>query len=106
MNIASGSLEMQRNYTKGLTHCEQALRLDGNRVITHFRMGQLYHALHSYEKALGCFGTAKALVPAIVSGQTEEQHKKMLATIVKETDKCEFDRNQYGVEYLRFLAAK
>ncbi|KAL3670277.1 hypothetical protein V7S43_004590 [Phytophthora oleae] len=106
VNIASGCLEMQRNYTNGLTHCEQALQLDSIRAMPHFRMGQLYHALHMYEKALGCFETARTLVPRTVAGQSEEQRKKMLIAIAKEADKCEFDRNQYDTEYLRSLAAK
>jgi tetratricopeptide (TPR) repeat protein len=106
LNIASGCLEMQRNYTKALSHCEQALRLDNGRAITHFRMGQLNHALHDYEKALRCFETAKAVVPAAVTGTAEDQRKKMLTTIAKETDKCEFDRSQYDVGFLRTLAAK
>uniref|UniRef100_H3GEK9 peptidylprolyl isomerase n=1 Tax=Phytophthora ramorum TaxID=164328 RepID=H3GEK9_PHYRM len=106
LNIASGCLEMQRNYTMALSHCEQALRLDSNRAISHFRTGQLYHALHSYEKALECFESAKALVSAVATGQSQEQRKKMLATIVKETDKCEFDRSQYDMGYLRSMAAK
>jgi len=89
---------MQRNYTKALSHCEQALRLDNGRAITHFRMGQLNHALHDYEKALRCFETAKAVVPAAVTGTAEDQRKK--------TDKCEFDRSQYDVGFLRTLAAK
>ncbi|KAG7388327.1 Receptor expression-enhancing protein 5 [Phytophthora pseudosyringae] len=105
LNIASGCLEMQRNYTKGLSHCEQALRLDSSRVMAQFRMGQLFHALHSYEKALRCFEMANTLVPAVASGQAES-HKQMLSTIAKEVDKCEFDRNQYDTEYLRSLAAK
>ncbi|POM76803.1 Hypothetical protein PHPALM_5928 [Phytophthora palmivora] len=106
LNIAGGYLEMQRNYTKGLSHCEQAFRLDSNRSSTHFRMGQLFHALHNYEKALKCFETAKALVPAAVSEKADEQRKKMLTSIVKEVDKCEFDRRQYDAGYLRSLAAK
>ncbi|KAG6617797.1 Tetratricopeptide repeat-containing domain [Phytophthora cinnamomi] len=106
LNIASGCLEMQRNYSKAINHCEQALHLDRSRAIIHFRMGQIYHALHSYEKALGYFEAAKALVPTAVSEQTEEQQKRMLTAIAKESDKCEFDRNQYDVGYLRSLATK
>ncbi|KAG6973567.1 hypothetical protein JG688_00003451 [Phytophthora aleatoria] len=107
LNIASGCLEMQRNYMNGLSHCEQALRYDNNQVMTHFRMGQLYHALHNYEKALACFEKAKALVPNATDSQANKQRKQMLTTISKETDKCEFDRNQYDMAYLRtFLTAK
>ncbi|KAG3119580.1 hypothetical protein PI124_g3155 [Phytophthora idaei] len=101
LNIASGCLEMQRNYMNGLSHCEQALRYDNNQVMTHFRMGQLYHALHNYEKALACFEKAKALVPNATDSQANEQRKQMLTTISKETDKCDFDRNQYDMAYLR-----
>ncbi|EEY54784.1 uncharacterized protein PITG_08333 [Phytophthora infestans T30-4] len=100
LNIASGCLEMQRNYSKGLKHCEQALQCDSNQVATHFRKGQLYHALHNYEHALGCFETARALVPVAIDSQV---NKQMLATISKETDKCEFDRSQYDMAYLRAL---
>ncbi|KAG2776397.1 hypothetical protein JG687_00003704 [Phytophthora cactorum] len=107
LNIASGCLEMQRNCMNGLSHCEQALRYDNNQVMTHFRMGQLYHALHNYEKALACFEKAKALVPNATDSQANEQRKQMLTAISKETDKCEFDRNQYDMAYLRtFLTAK
>ncbi|KAE9041256.1 hypothetical protein PR003_g5563 [Phytophthora rubi] len=106
LNIASGCLEMQRNYTKAINHCEQALHLDGNRAIIHFRIGQIYHALHGYERALGYYEAAKALIPASVASQSEEQRKQMLAAIAKETDKCEFDRSQYDIGYLRSLAAK
>ncbi|KUF99886.1 Serine/threonine-protein kinase Sgk3 [Phytophthora nicotianae] len=103
LNIASGCLEMQRNYTKGLHHCEQALQHDNNQVITHFRMGQLHHALHNYEKALACFETAKTLVPVAKDSQACEQ---ILSRISKEIDKCEFDRNQYDMVYLRVLSTK
>ncbi|ETO64238.1 hypothetical protein F444_18191 [Phytophthora nicotianae P1976] len=106
LNIASGCLEMQRNYTKGLYHCEQALQHDNNQVITHFRMGQLHHVLHNYEKALACFETAKTLVPVAKDSQACEQRKQMLSRISKEIDKCEFDRNQYDMVYLRVLSTK
>ncbi|RQM17810.1 hypothetical protein DD237_001628 [Peronospora effusa] len=106
LNIASGCLEMQRNYAMGLTHCQQVLRLDSKCAIAYFRTGQLYRALHIYKKALECYEIARVMVPTIVSGQIKEQHEKMLTMIVKETDKCKFDRNQYDIEYLRSLAAK
>ncbi|KAG1713200.1 hypothetical protein DVH05_000920 [Phytophthora capsici] len=106
VNIASGCLEMQRNYTNGLAHCEQAVHLDSSRVMPHFRMGQLYHALHQYENALRCFETAKSLVRRSLASQSEDQQKKMLIAIAKEVDKCEFDRNQYDTGYLRSLTAK
>ncbi|CAH0486792.1 unnamed protein product [Peronospora farinosa] len=106
LNIASGCLEMQRNYAMGLTHCQHVLRLDSKCAIAYFRTGQLYRALHNYKKALECYEIARVMVPTIVSGQTKEQHEKMLTMIVKETDKCKFDRNQYDIEYLRSLAAK
>ncbi|CAI5733947.1 unnamed protein product [Peronospora destructor] len=106
LNIASGCLEMQRNYAMGLAHCQQVLQLDSKCVIAYFRTGQLYRALHNYKKALECYESARVIVSAIVSEHTKEQHEKMLAVIVKETDKCKFDRNQYDIEYLRSLAAK
>ncbi|KAK1941341.1 Receptor expression-enhancing protein 5 [Phytophthora citrophthora] len=106
VNIASGCLEMQRNYANGLTHCEKALQLDSSRAMPHFRMGQVYHALHKYGKALECFEVAKTLVPRTVACQSEDQRKKMLIAIAKEADKCEFDRNQYDTGYLRSLTAK
>eukprot|EP00644_Phytophthora_capsici_P003842 jgi/Phyca11/564538/estExt2_Genewise1.C_PHYCAscaffold_150201 len=106
VNIASGCLEMQRNYTNGLAHCEQAVHLDSSRVMPQFRMGQLYHALHQYENALRCFETAKSLVRRSLASQSEDQQKKMLIAIAKEVDKCEFDRNQYDTGYLRSLTAK
>ncbi|CAH0474134.1 unnamed protein product [Peronospora belbahrii] len=106
LNIASGCLEMQRNYAMGITHCQQVFLLDSNSVIAYFRMGQLYHALHNYKKALECYEMAKVVLPVTVSGVTEGRHEKMLSTIVKATDKCEFDRNQYDIDYLQSLAAK
>ncbi|RLN89399.1 hypothetical protein BBJ28_00003946 [Nothophytophthora sp. Chile5] len=102
LNIASGCLEMQRNYTKALGHCEQVLHLERDHAVCHFRMGQLYHASHSYEKALQHFTTAKTLF----STASQEEHSQTLATIAKETDKCEFDRSQYDLGYLRSLSAQ
>ena len=107
MNIACGCLDTQRNYLQGLTHCDEALRLNGKYVVTYIRKGQLYHALHNYSESLECFRTAKCLVvSAVEREQTDERDEMMLRTIDKATDKCEFDRNQYDMEYLRTLAAK
>ena len=76
-------------------------------MATYIRKGQLYHALHNYSESLECFRTAKCLVvSAVEREQTDERDEMMLRTIDKATDKCEFDRNQYDMEYLRTLAAK
>ncbi|CEG45683.1 Tetratricopeptide repeat-containing domain [Plasmopara halstedii] len=103
LNIASGYVEMQRNYMKGLSHCEHALKLDSKYVTIHFRMGELYHALHNYEKAIKCFEIANSLVPDATSNLANELRTQMLSAISKRTDKCKFDRNQYDLEYLQSL---
>ncbi|KAG7397012.1 Receptor expression-enhancing protein 5, partial [Phytophthora boehmeriae] len=105
LNIASGCLEMQRNYMKGLNHCDQVLNLDSSHAVCHFRKGQLYQALHNYDKALASLGTAKSLLSGVEGEQrSDEQQKSMLATVDKEIDKCNFARHQYDIKYLRSLA--
>lgn len=100
MNIASASLEMQRDYGMALAHCERVLELDPNNAVCHFRMGQLLRASHKYEKAIGHLERAQQL-------PTKTYNSAQFAdAIAKEMDKTQFDRGQYDYAFIKSAASR
>jgi tetratricopeptide (TPR) repeat protein len=95
MNIASASLEMQRDYGVAVSHCERVLVLEPDNAVCHFRMGQLLRASHKYDKALTHLDRAQQLCVRVVNAAP------FADAIAKEMDKTQFDRSQYDYEFIR-----
>lgn len=88
---------MQKNQAVALDHCRVILAVDANNVVCHYRKGQLHRSLRQYDAALKHLFTARSCVAANASNATKE----MQATVDSEIDKCEFERSQYDVAYIR-----
>lgn len=99
MNIASASLEMQRDYGVAISHCERVFALDPDNAACHFRMGQLLRASHKYDKALAHLERAQQLCGRIANASP------FADAIAKESDKTQFDRGQYDYEFIRAAAS-
>lgn len=91
---------MQKNQTSALEHCRMILAVDANNAVCHYRMGQLHRSLRQYGSALEHLFTAKKCLDAIAASESDDT-KSMRATVDSEIDKCEFERSQYDIAYIR-----
>ncbi|KAF1336026.1 hypothetical protein FI667_g692, partial [Globisporangium splendens] len=111
LNIAGGYQEMQKGQTKALEYCQQALGDDASDVessvsITdsayHFRMGQLYRSVYDYERSVQHLTKSKTLLSSQAQfSSTSPNLPSVIKKIDNEIDRCEFDRSQYDVAYIR-----
>lgn len=107
LNIAGGYQEMQKGQAKALEHCEQILGSDSKRnssttsSVCHFRMGQLYRSIHAYENAMTHLIASRNSMRSDAALGSQSEQQSVLQKIDKEIDRCEFDRSQYDLAYIR-----
>nr|CCA27353.1 conserved hypothetical protein [Albugo laibachii Nc14] len=85
LNAASGYLGLHRRYVLGLEHCHEALRLEPQSAIVHFRTAQMYQRLYRYTKAMDHFSISRE-----IGGEV----------FANEMSRCEFERSQYDLKHI------
>lgn len=91
---------MQKNQAMALDHCRLILAVDASNAVCHYRMGQLHRSLRQYEAALKHLFTARSCLKATAASEGKDT-KELQATVDSEIDKCEFERSQYDLAYIR-----
>lgn len=91
LNAISGYLAMQRSYTTALNHCQEALQLDSQSPITHFRTAQTYQRLYHFALAMKHFTLCREF-------DTQHAYTDSIRT---EMSRCEYERSQYDLESIR-----